>query len=98
MVLKETYNTKLYGKMVLRYFPDINEHDYYLLCNKLSKMYKDINDPCNNNWRICKSENGKDITPEYRERRSSGCCGTYDKKIYNEVTGNTYFIGCNYGH
>ncbi len=95
---KETFNTKIYGKMLLRYFPDINQHDYLFLSNKLAKIYKDIDDLCKDNFTLCKSLDNGRPTPDYIEQSKNGCCGRYDKKLHNEVTGNIYYYGFNYGH
>ena len=56
-----------------------------------------INDPCVDNCRIARCDNEIDLKI-YEEMRSSGCCGSYDEKWTNEVTGNSYLFGCNYGH
>jgi hypothetical protein len=34
----------------------------------------------------------------YREKKENGCCGFTDKTVTHPETGETFLIGCNYGH
>lgn len=90
-----SYNESLYAD-VLDYFAVTNTHDRKLIANRLSKAYK--NKYCIDNYRICVSDNNKIASEEYIEIEKKGCCGFWDEFIFNEVTGNYYWVGFNYGH
>ena len=37
-----------------------------------------------------------DAMQQYKRQQDSGCCGSYD--VLFRLVGETYTIGCNYGH
>jgi hypothetical protein len=92
---KETYNSGIYGTY-LRLVVD-NPDDYFWLCNQLAKIYKMLGGSCIDNLRVCPTSNGEK-TDSYKDSLLSGCCGFYDKRITNEYTGNSFWVGFNYGH
>ena len=53
---------------------------------------------CINNYRICKSDKDGTETELYEFLKGRGCCGFYDKLIYNDVTQTYYKFGFNHGH
>lgn len=91
----KTYNTKIYDWCV---FDEVdNNEDYHFICNQLSKLYKwcDKHGGCVDSTRCCKDNNG-----EYTKAFGSAitCCGIANRRITNNQTGNSFWIGFNYGH
>lgn len=91
----KTYNSEIYDCIV---FSEVdNQHDYNFLCNELAKLYKwcDKTGGCVDAVRCCKDNYG-----EYTAAFASAitCCGIANRKIFNKITGNTFWIGFNYGH
>jgi hypothetical protein len=98
MNLKESemsHNLGLY-KSFLERSGVMNIHDQKLLSNKLSGVFQDLD--CSDNYRVCVSDVNKFKSEEYTTIKNRGCCGEYDEFVYNPVTGNYFWIGCNYGH
>lgn len=90
-----SYNENMYAS-VLNYFNVTNVHDRKMIANKLSKEY--AKHSCIDNYRICLSDMRKTKSNEYKIALDTGCCGFYDEYLYNEVSGNYYWIGFNHGH
>lgn len=95
--MPQTFNAKIYGHMV-RQVVD-NTEDYLWLCNQMGKLYRKVEKAgCVDNARVCLAdENGK-MTDKYRRTQEAGCCGSTDEKVTNAKTGNSFWIGFNYGH
>lgn len=93
---KGTFNSRIYGDLV-RPVVD-NSMDFSWLCNKLAKLYQKIDDGCIDNCRvdIALKDGGK--TDNYTRAMNDGCCGAIDEMITNIQTGNSFWIGFNYGH
>ena len=93
--MEETYNTRLYGHLVR---PHVNNtHDYYWVCNQMAKMYKHYEGHIADNARISKDFN-ESWDEGYQKAKDSGCCGYDDRLVWNPKTGNSFWIGFNYGH
>lgn len=90
-----SHNYKIYSELV-KSFGLTNDHDIKFISNKFGKLYSKYD--CIDNYRICVSDNQMLKTNAYLNIVENGCCGFYDKHIYNPVTGNYFFIGFNYGH
>lgn len=90
-----SFNERIYSNL-LDFFDVVNTHDRKLLANKLSSAWKTRS--CCDNFRICQSNDDKIVTEEYKKLESNGCCGFFDEYIKNPITGNSYWIGFNYGH
>lgn len=93
---KGTYNSRLYGHLVKPVVD--NKEDFAWVCNKLAKLYQKIDDGCVDNCRVDIALKGGGKTKDYIKTMKGGCCGTVDKMITNERTGNSFWIGFNYGH
>ncbi len=92
---KNTYNSKIYDCIV---FPEVdNQHDYNMVCNELAKLYQwcDKIGGCVDAVRCCKDDNGK-YTKAFASEIT--CCGVANKKVTNELNGNSFWVGFNYGH
>jgi hypothetical protein len=61
----------------------------------MTRMAKDIDDPCMDNFRFAALDKPGDMR-RYRDRRASGCCGSSDNIVM--IHGRKFIIGCNYGH
>lgn len=57
---------------------------------------EDDGEACIDNFRVALKGDPSD-EEEYENLVSEGCCGFYDDEI-ESPSGNTYMIGCNYGH
>lgn len=90
-----SHNYKIYSELV-KSFGLTNEHDIKFISNKFGKVYSKYD--CIDNYRVCLSDKQMLKSDDYLNIVSNGCCGFYDKHIYNPLTGNYYFIGFNYGH
>lgn len=95
--MAETFNTRLYGNAIREAIPDIPPQDFKWLANKSAAMYRQIDDPCIDNYRVAKVGDAESEA-KYQEAYESGCCGSWDETYTNAVTGNSYKIGFNYGH
>lgn len=97
-VLKDddrTFNEKLYWNLLIS--NDItNRHDTKFIANYLSRQYK-CHD-CIDNYRICYSDQNRVMAANYVFQRDKGCCGKFDKHLYNPVTDHYFWIGFNHGH
>jgi hypothetical protein len=74
---------------------DYGERIGRMLNGAMTRMAKDIDDPCMDNFRFSAMDRPGDLR-RYRDRRASGCCGSYDQEI--TIDGRKFIIGCNYGH
>ena len=91
---------------VRNWIPDINEEDFVFLENEVSKLFKEYVNDCIDNFRISRAnsyrenfdEDSADISIEYKQAHENGCCGFSDDLYTNPITGNRFYIGCNYGH
>lgn len=95
IIRKDTYNTRIYDCIVL---PEVdNNSDYHFVCNQMAKLYKwcDKNGGCVDSTRCCKDLNGK-YTKAFACEIT--CCGVANQRITNKITGNSFWIGFNYGH
>ena len=90
-----SYNYNLYADRIKGKVPNIRKDDLKWLCNKSASIYKSLKDNCVDNYRVCAGEN---MSVDYKLQRNSGCCGFCDRKVINPKTGNTFWIGFNYGH
>ncbi len=96
--MSDGFNQRIYGKNILAWIPDVNEHDLNFLSNKASELYKEVEDAgCVDNFRISRVVHGQ-VSDKYEKAVESGCCGSSDVHYTNELTGNTFSIGFNYGH
>jgi hypothetical protein len=67
------------------------------LSYRVAGMYRRVNDPCVDNFRVC--EMGRDAEETaYVAARERGCCGAYDDTVTHHRSGRTFMFGCNYGH
>ena len=94
--MKENNHNETIYKRLLDYHNITNKHDRKLLSNRLNNAYRYKN--CQDNFRICFSDIDRTMTDEYKQSLKNGCCGFFDDYIFNEVTGNYFWIGFNYGH
>lgn len=92
-----THNERIYRHYIESFIPNINPDDIKWLCNQSAKAYNKIDDGCIDNYRVCFSNNGSK-TVAYMDALAEGCCGFYDDLVTNAYTGNSYWIGFNYGH
>lgn len=93
-----SYNYDIYANRIKRWIPHISDKDLPWLCNQCASVYKDIDDGCVDNFRVCSSFGASDMSSEYKTARNSGCCGSRDVRVNNPLTGNAFMIGFNYGH
>ncbi len=94
---EESFNIKMNGSLVDSILPNLDRRDRAFLCHKIAKMIKFVNDGCIDLYRIAK-KGDKKSEAIYNETKSMGCCGYYDYEFTNKKTGNTFLVGCNYGH
>lgn len=95
--IKETFNMKGNGFWLYSDYSITNKDDLKFLCNKIAKAVKlNIND-CLDNERFACCNNQKQIDA-YNDIKNNGCCGFYDEIWKNELTGNSFMFGYNYGH
>ena len=90
-----SYTFGIYKEVLL----DIsNRHDKFYLANNLSKLYKwcNNNGGCVDSCRISEVQFDGGWTEDYEGKIT--CCGRKDKLVTNPATGNSYWIGFNYGH
>jgi hypothetical protein len=75
------------------------------LANRISKMIRQTNDFCMNNFRV--AEEGTPEMKRYKEAKENGCCGFNDQKfvfkVWNEeklsyIKKRIFWIGYNFGH
>ncbi len=90
-----SHNETLY-RSIVEAFGVTNDHDIKFICNHLGKAYSKF--CCIDNYRICYSGSNKRTTAEYDSAVSNGCCGFYDRLLYNEYTDNYFMVGFNHGH
>lgn len=90
-----THNMKIYANMI-KCFNVESHHDIRFIANKFGKFYKKYD--CIDNYRICKSDVSGTKSHDYINIQTSGCCGSFDKLIYNQLTNNYFMIGFNHGH
>ncbi len=76
---------------------DLDVRDLYWLRDQLEIVEKDLDDNIDN-WRLCKVTENGEMTIEYETIRDDGCCGFEDRLITSPKTGQSYWLGCNYGH
>lgn len=90
------FNEEIYGEIVSK--STGNYDDFKWLCNQLSSLYKEIEkeDDCIDSCRVSKVINGSGWDEEYSNTIS--CCGEVNQKVTNPLTGNSFWIGFNYGH
>lgn len=90
-----TFNEKLYWNLLTS--NDISDrHDTKFIANFLSRKYKHFD--CIDNYRICYSNQDRVMAANYVFQRDRGCCGEFDKHLYNPVTDHYFWVGFNYGH
>lgn len=99
----KTYNVKNFGPRVIEYVKfesnRSGRRDFLWLCNKLSNCISSVSDNCIDNLRIARlSLTNDDIPAEYKALRGQGCCGFFDRRLINPVTGSVFVVGFNYGH
>lgn len=90
-----SYNERLYSHLVQRYIPEVSQQDLKWVCNQAANIYRNLNDPCIDNFRCCA---GDSMNKVYKDAYDKGCCGFCDKVVKNPLTGNTFMVGFNYGH
>lgn len=72
--------------------------DIRWLANKVTKAMGKTKDSCIDNFRACYIPPDGKASDDYNRRLGNGCCGFHDQVVINELTGNKYKIGFNYGH
>ena len=80
--------TEKYGKRDAKFVFDSLE----IMVQKL----EDDGENCIDNFRVALKGDPSD-EDEYEKLVYEGCCGFYDDEI-EAPSGNTYMIGCNFGH
>jgi len=99
---KMSHNMKIYWDSILYFIPNISLKDLRWMANKSANIYRDLGGQgsCIDNYRVSRIRLGKIIgsSIKYGRAEDSGCCGFYDQKHRNIVTGNSFLIGFNFGH
>lgn len=74
--------------------------DLIWLCNQIARIGQREKETleCRDNFRASKLIGVRGSSERYRGAQSSGCCGFFDRLLFNPETGNSYWIGFNYGH
>lgn len=93
-----SYNLGYYGEDIKRFIPDISDDDLKWLANKSAQDYKSLQDNCIDNYRVSRVVGDRGWSEEYEKVLSTGCCGFSDVLHTNQKTGNSFWIGFNYGH
>lgn len=97
---KMSHNMKIYWDLILYFIPNISLVDLCWLSNKSGNIYRNLGGQgnCIDNYRICRWSGTGNKNHKYKLVQDSGCCGFYDCKHRNPVTGNSFLIGFNFGH
>jgi len=93
-----SFNQNIYVERVNKSIKNLNDDDLKWLCNQMAKLYRKYRNDCVDNFRLCRSGHNNSKTSEYDFAYSHGCCGFSDELIVNPKTGNSFWIGCNFGH
>ncbi len=89
----KTFNERLYWPLLTEFKVE-NRHDTKMIANKLSSLYKKY--PKRYSERICLSDENKTKTELYEYIYRHSRYESYDIHMYNEVTGNYYWVGFSY--
>lgn len=81
-------------KTIIDVDPGLRTEEIVYISNKIRNEIRRVDDPCMDNFRICKGENP---TSDYEKQRNHGCCGFTDIVIKLK-SGSTFHFGFNYGH
>ena len=99
MVKQSGFNFKIYSKTIKDFIPDIDEHDLCYMSNKAARLYRKCESHgCVDNFRISRIDAENKYSKLYEKAIEDGCCGSIDRQYKNEVTGNRFIIGFNFGH
>ena len=99
MLNQTNFNIKIYADDIKSFIPDIEEHDLCFIANKAAKLYKKIEPHgCVDNFRVSKISSDGSYSDKYKQAIANGCCGFADRRFKNELTGNKFIIGFNFGH
>ncbi len=60
-------------------------------------LEKEVDESCMDNYRVANIRKSCQMK-RYKRTYKHGCCGFFDEKRVCPIDGNTYLIGCNYGH
>lgn len=90
-----SFNVKMYSSTV-KSFIGYKRDDHKFICNQLAKLYKKIDDYCTDSCRVSVCNEDGSWSEAYENAIT--CCGQANRKITNPYTGNSYWIGFNYGH
>ena len=74
---------------------DYGERIGKMINGAMTRMAKDIDDPCMDNFRFAEMDKSGDLR-RYWDQRARGCCGSCDQVV--TIDGRKFQIGCNYGH
>lgn len=65
--------------------------------NWLWKQIEEYSHQCRDNCRFARADSNKEKR-HYGRLKRGGCCGFFDERVKCPIDGNTYLVGCNYGH
>lgn len=93
------YNLERNANFVLDHLSNIGSDDLVWLCNQIGAIFSHGDYSCVDNHRISEAQlfTGEP-SAHYKRAQHSGCCGYFDQKLTNRVTGNSFWFGFNYGH